>query len=237
MPGGTGKYLRVLNSIAWMERSRPDIACAVSYLQTQQAAPRIVDWTDVQHLLGYLRGTSNLGVLFNRTSIKPCLYVDVGWAVHPRDRKSHTGHMLLLSPEGPLIEWGSSKQKSVASSSMDAELIGLSDRADALLVVNSKLKFLGVKVPLPMNIYQDNTSTITVSYMGRPSASARRRYIDIRYFWLKQYLDNNTFRLLYCPSAVQFADILASVRTGQQFVAFVQRFLAIGPARKPKNIL
>ena len=165
------------------------------------------------------------------------MYIDVGWAVHLRDRKSHTGYILLLSPEGPPIEWGSSKQKSVASSSTEGELIGLSDRADALLLLKAKLEFLRVKFELPMPILQDNTSTITISYMGRPSAAARRRYIDIRYFWFKQYLDNKTISLQYCPSARMFADVLASVRSGTQFTDFVQRFLTVGPARRarPQN--
>ena len=231
LPGGTGKYLRVLNSIAWMERTRPDIAAAVSYLQTEQAEPRLIDWADVQHLLGYLRGTSNLGVLYNATSIAPFEMIDCAFGVHVRDRKSHTGTIRFICPDGPAIAWSSGKQKSVASSSTNGELISLSDKADGLLATQAKLEFLQVRVQLPMAIHQDNTSTITISYMGRPSAHARKRYIDIRYFWFKQYLDNGVLKLVYCPTAVMWADALASVRFGQDFAQFVQRVMTKGPER------
>lgn len=231
LPGGTGKYLRVLNSIAWMERTRPDIAAAVSYLQTEQAEPRLIDWADVQHLLGYLRGTSNLGILYNATAIAPLEMIDCAFGVHVRDRKSHTGSIRFMCPDGPAIGWSSGKQKSVASSSTNGEMISLSDKADGLLLTQAKLEFLQVKVQLPMAIHQDNTSTITISYMGRPSAHARKRYIDIRYFWLKQYLDNGVIKLVYCPTAIMWADALASVRHGQDFVQFVQRVMTKGPER------
>jgi hypothetical protein len=229
LPGGTGKFLRVLNSIAWMERTRPDIAAAVSYLQTQQANPRMVDWQDVQHVLGYLRGTGNLGIMFNVKQLKPQGYIDVGWAVHERDRKSHTGLLITMGQGGPPIEWGSTKQKSVASSSTEAELIGLSDKADSLLLLRSRMKFLGVPEMGPIEIFQDNTSTVTISYMGRPSAAARRRYIDIRYFWFKQYLDAKILSLVYCPSRVMYADALASIRAGQEFAEFVRRVMSRAP--------
>jgi len=229
LPGGTGKFLRVLNSIAWMERTRPDIAAAVSYLQTQQANPRMVDWQDVQHVLGYLRGTGNLGILFNVKQLKPQGYIDVGWAVHERDRKSHTGLLITMGQGGPPVEWGSTKQKSVASSSTEAELIGLSDKADSLLLLRSRMKFLGVHEMGPIEIFQDNTSTVTISYMGRPSAAARRRYIDIRYFWFKQYLDAKILSLVYCPSRVMYADALASIRAGQEFAEFVRRVMSRAP--------
>ena len=231
MPGGTRKYLRTLNSVAWLERTRLDICAAVSYLQTEQANPRVIDWDDLQHVLGYLRGAGNLGISYYVKSMQPFQSIDVAFAVHPRDRTSHTGWVITVGPEGPPAAWGTSKQKGVAPSSTDGELVGLSDKADNLLVVESKLIFFGVKVTRPMTILQDNTSTITMSYMGRPSAHARRRFIDIRYFWLKQYLDDRTFELVYCASQLMLADPLASIRGGQEFARFVRRLMSVGPLR------
>jgi hypothetical protein len=232
MPGGTRKYLRTLNSVAWLERTRLDICAAVSYLQTEQANPRVIDWDDLQHVLGYLRGAGNLGISYYVKSMQPFQSIDVAFAVHPRDRTSHTGWVITVGPEGPPAAWGTSKQKGVApSSTADGELVGLSDKADNLLVVESKLIFFGVKVTRPMTILQDNTSTITMSYMGRPSAHARRRFIDIRYFWLKQYLDDRTFELVYCASQLMLADPLASIRGGQEFARFVRRLMSVGPLR------
>jgi hypothetical protein len=215
-----------------MCKTRPDISAAVAYMQTQQANPRMIDWQDVQHILGYLRGTGNMGILYNPKSLQPFQLTDVALAIH-YDRKSHTGSKITLGEDGPVVEWLSSKQTTVALSSTDAETIGLSDKADRLLLCKERLTFLGFPPELPMTICQDNTSTITMAYMGRPSANARRRYIDIRYFWIKQYLDNNTFKLVYCPSALMYADVLASIRSGADFSAFVRRVLTPGPLPRP----
>jgi hypothetical protein len=96
-------------------------------------------------------------------------------------------------------------------------------------LLRERMMFFGGPKLGPLEIYQDNTSTVTISYMGRPSAAARRRYIDIRYFWLKQYLDSNVLRLVYCPSRVMYADVLASVRSGREFADFVRRMVSSGP--------
>ena len=59
---------------------------------------------------------------------------------------------------------------------------------------------------------------MTIAYLGRPSSQSRRRFIDIRYFWIKQHLDNNVARLEYLKSVDQFTDVLASVRSGPAFL-------------------
>mmetsp|Transcript_16272 Transcript_16272/g.23709 ORF Transcript_16272/g.23709 Transcript_16272/m.23709 type:complete len:119 (-) Transcript_16272:51-407(-) len=103
------------------------------------------------------------------------LFVDVAWATH-WDRKSHTGGVVTVGSKRRVpILWKSGKQKVVAASSTEAELIGLSDYLDLVLLVRSYLEFL-----------------------GRPSLHSRRRFVDIRYFWFKQFL-------------------LASVRSGDAF--------------------
>jgi hypothetical protein len=115
------------------------------------------------------------------------------------------------------ISWGSSKHKLVSDSSTAGELITASDKADKTLHLTDQFEFLLVNVRKPVTIMQDNTSTITIAYLGRPSLHSRRRYLDIRYYWIKQFLDSGALAMKYCRSADQLADILASVRHGSEF--------------------
>jgi hypothetical protein len=51
---GCKTYLKWVQSLAWMIRTRPDIACAVAMKQTRCSAPNKSDWTDLEHIVGYL---------------------------------------------------------------------------------------------------------------------------------------------------------------------------------------
>jgi len=211
------KYLKWVQSIAWTTRSRLDICCAVAHKQTNCATPRVIDVLDLEHIIGYMASTPNMGVTIEIDDWDLTLFVDVAWATH-WDRKSHTGGVVTVGSKRRVpILWKSGKQKVVAASSTEAELIGLSDYLDLVLLVRSYLDFLMMKISTPIQVMQDNTSTITVSYLGRPSLHSRRRFVDIRYFWFKQFLDNNTIKLVYCPTGRMLADLLASVRSGDAF--------------------
>ena len=66
-------------------------------------------------------------------------------------------------------------------------------------------------------IYQDNTSTITMAYLGRGSSASKTKHIDIKYFFIKSYIDNKTFEIQHLSRDNMVADFFASPRTGQSF--------------------
>jgi hypothetical protein len=217
---GRRAYLKWVQSLAWTLRTRPDIACAVTMKQTCCTAPTEFDWKDLEHIAGYLKSSPTRGMVLDIDSVEHmATNVDCGFGVHS-DRKSHSGDVTRLGKEKKsAISWGSSKHKSVTDSSTSGELVTVSDKADKPLYLISQLEFLLVKVIKPVPIMQDNTSTITIAYLGRPSLHSRRRYLDIRYYWIKQFLDSGILTMRYCKSSEQIADILASVRHGSEFRA------------------
>ena len=151
--------------------------------------------------------------------MQPKLSIDAALAVHA-DRKSHGGAVITAGDDGPPLAWKSGKHDRVTSGSSESELYSLAFYLGLILYIRDLLTFLKVKVNLPMTLYQDNTSTITIAYMGRPSVHARRGFIDTKYFWFKQYLDDGTIKLCYKPSKEMLADCLASIRSGGDFLRF-----------------
>ena len=105
--------------------------------------------------------------------------------------------------------WKSLKQKVTTVSSTSAELIGVSDMSHELA------EFIQARQETPFTVFQDNTSTITIAYMGRSSSHAKRKFIDIRYFWFKEHLEAKFAELAYLASGDHPADLLASVRSGE----------------------
>ena len=221
---GITHYRKQIMSIAWLVRTRPNIATAVAHKQTKCSAPAVIDQKDLGYITGFLANYPNAGIVIDCKSTQLYLYVDVGHATHG-DMRSHTGGIVSLGRLGyggvPII-WKSLKQKVVSLHSTSAELIGLSDMFDLLQCANDLMGFLQIKQEQPFTVYQDNTSTITIAYMGRSSSHAKRRFIEIRYFWFKEHLDAGFAKLKYLASADHPADLLASVRTGAEFSHFTK---------------
>ena len=74
------------------------------------------------------------------------------------------------------------------------------------------------KVALP--VYQDNTSTIKMAYMGKGSAQSNSKIMDLKYFWIKEQLDKGLLRLVYHDTDSMPVDFFASPRTGSSFRHF-----------------
>ena len=81
------------------------------------------------------------------------------------------------------------------------------------------LRNLGYKQDTTI-IYQDNTSTITMAYMGRGGSGSRTRHIDIKYFYVKQFLDSKALEIDHLGRDNMTADFFASPRQGAMFRRF-----------------
>ncbi len=107
------------------KRARPDILTAVSFLASRVMQPTEEDLSKLMRCFRYLKGTSDLKlVLSGSKGMVITSYMDASYAVHP-DGKSHTGATISIG--GGAVYSKSSKQKLVAKSSTEAELVGLSD--------------------------------------------------------------------------------------------------------------
>ena len=69
-------------------------------------------------------------------------------------------------------------------------------------------------------IYQDNQSTILLEKNGRNSCTGNSRHIDIRYFFVKDRIDNKEMKIVYCPTENMLADYLTKPLGGSLFKLF-----------------
>ena len=116
------------------------------------------------HVLNFLKNTrDDILTLEADNSQELKWYVDAAFAVHP-DMKSHTGTVFTLS-KGAIIS-DSTKQKSNARSSTEAELNGVDDKISKILWSKKFIEYQGFKVKVNA-IYQDNTSTMKLAQNGK----------------------------------------------------------------------
>ena len=56
-----------------------------------------------------------------------------------------------------------------------------------------------------------------MAFMGRGSSASNTRHIDIKYFFIKQFIDDATFEIDHMSRDNMLGDFLASPRVGQGF--------------------
>jgi hypothetical protein len=196
---------------------RPDILCSIIFLTSRVHALNESDWQKFIRVLEYLNGTSHLGIILGADEsgkVKLHCYADASFGVHV-DGKSHGG-VYVSYGRGPIMV-ASHKHKIVSKSSSEAELVTLSDGTSMFV---RELEFARSQQYIdsdePGVIHEDNKSTIHMANSGK-SMSNRTRHIKIRYFFIKQFLDNGSFILQHCPTEHMIADLLTKPLQGQVF--------------------
>lgn len=196
------------------KRVRPDLLVSVSFLATRVREPTVQDKGKLDRVLKYLNGTADLGLTLEvGEAITVLGFVDASYGVHS-DGKSHTGAAITLGLG--VVFAKSSKQKLVSKSSTEAELIGLSDSASQIIWTREFLIGQGYHLDAA-TIYQDNMSTIAMVKKGH-SSSDRSRHINIRYFFVKDRVDQGDVKIEYRPTGDMIADVLTKPLQGSLFV-------------------
>ena len=123
------RYQAAVGGLLYLStKTRPDIAYAVSNVARFCAKPTNEHWIAIKRIFRYLKGTSNLGLLYCDNTSPVCTgYSDADWAGDIGDRKSTSGYMFLQG--GAAISWKSNKQPCVALSTTEAEYVVLSAAA------------------------------------------------------------------------------------------------------------
>jgi hypothetical protein len=195
------------------KRARPDILTSISFLTTRVTCSTEEDWKKLMRVCRYLNGTKHLKLVLSCDDrIKVVSHIDSSYGIHP-DMKGHTGNTISLG-RGSVVN-GSTKQKLVAKSSSESELIGLSDKVTPVLWTIQFLEAQGHKVK-PATVFQDNKSTIMLANKGR-STSHRTRHIAIKYFFIKDHIENEDINVVYVGTDNMVADFFTKPLQGAMF--------------------
>lgn len=122
-------YARTIGELNFAMRvSRPDIAYAVSTLSKFLSNPGVERYRQLNHLLRYIRGTTDYSLTFGLSDQGLVGYSDSDFASDKDDSRSIGGYVYYLF--GSPISWRSQKQSVVATSSTEAEYVALSNAAN-----------------------------------------------------------------------------------------------------------
>ena len=210
-------YRQLIGSLMYLVNTRPDISFAVNTLSQFMVEPRRVHWVAAKHVLRYLRGTVDYGLNYvQNDGVNLIGYTDSDWAGSAVDRKSTSGCCFSLG--SAVVSWFSRKQKSVALSSTEAEYMAASQAScEAIWLRKLLFGLFGQKLQ-PTIIHCDNQSCIKLS--ENPVFHDRSKHIEIRYHFIRDYIQRGAVKLQYISTDEQVADILTKALQKGKFVFF-----------------
>ena len=215
------QYQSAIGSLLYLSvATRPDIAFAVSNAAKFSAQPGKQHWTAVKRIMRYLRGTTNLGLIFTPQVSAECIgYSDADWGGDLEDRKSTSGYLFQIS--GAAVSWRSKKQTCVALSTAEAEYVALAGAAQEAMWMRQLTAELEIDAPAEaITIFEDNQSAICMT--KNPQFHGRSKHISIKYHFIRDHVNDGVVKLQYCPTGDMVADMLTKGLPKDQFIELRQ---------------
>ncbi|XP_068339147.1 secreted RxLR effector protein 161-like [Pyrus communis] len=164
-------YVSLVGSLMYAQVCiRPDLAFAVSMLGRFQSNPGASHWVAAKKVPRYLKRTRDFMLTYSNVDKLDLVgFTDSDLAGCVDDRKSTNGYIFLLA-NGAIL-WKSAKQKGIASSTMEAELIGCYAATQQAIWLKNMMKGLEVvdSVERPFKLYCDNKAAVFFSKNNKRS--------------------------------------------------------------------
>lgn len=157
-----------------------------------------------------------------------CVYTDASFA-DLSNRKSSQGYLICLGDN--VIDWKASKQKTVTTSSTEAELLALSDGASEAMRWERSLAHL--KAYLPANRERINLSTEikllcdnsqTIRLLTKPTAElvTKLRHVDVHNHWLREKVQDDYIKVDWVKTNNMRADGLTKALSADKHTDFMK---------------
>jgi hypothetical protein len=115
---------------------------------------------------------------------------------------------------GEPISWSSQRQRSVALSTTEAELIAASEAAKEVIWLSRLLK--EITTVTTSVLYVDNLSTVKL--IKNPVYHKRSKHIEVRHFFVREKVADGVLNIEHVSGTEQLADILTKPLPRATFV-------------------
>jgi hypothetical protein len=114
------QFWSIAGALQYLTFTRPDITYAVQQICLHMHDYRERHLTAMKHILRYLQGMPDYGLLLRRSSSSDLIVcMDADWAGCPDTRRSTSGYAVFLRDN--LVSWSAKRQTIVSRSSAEAE--------------------------------------------------------------------------------------------------------------------
>ena len=187
-------YASALGSIMYAQVcTRPDIVFATGLLGRYQSNPGHDHWVAAKKVMRYLKRTKDYMLIYKHVQdLQLVGYSDSDFAGCQDEKKSTTGYIFKLA--GGAVSWKSEKQKSIASSTMQAEFVACFSATTQAIWLRNLIKELTVFdfVYRPIQLYCDNNSAVL--FINNNRGLKGSKHMEVKYLTIKEKVKTVTLQ-------------------------------------------
>ena len=199
--------------------SRPDLCYAVCRLSQNCSKPMSNHMCALKKVYRYLVGTYDYKLDYSKTGKCIEVFSDADYGGDRLDRTSTSGYVVKLG--GAAISWSARKQRSPATSTLEAEYLAMTDTVKETKWLMYFLTEIGqeefVKLPCVINV--DNQAAI--SLVGNCCLTEKSKHIDIKCHFMRYEVEKGYIQFKYVMSNNNVADIMTKPLSTVKFKNFV----------------
>jgi hypothetical protein len=122
------------------------------------------------------------------------------------------------------VDWRATKQKTVTTSTTEAELVlTISNAVRETFWWTRFFRDVGLELDSTKpTIFCDNSQTVGLIQKEEPDLKTRLRHVDIHHHWVRQESQNNHIQLQWIPTSQMPADGLTKPLPRQKHTQFVE---------------
>ncbi|GLI71559.1 hypothetical protein VaNZ11_016806 [Volvox africanus] len=193
--------------------TRPDLGFALSILSRHMAKPSKMDMGVAKGVLLYVAGTKELGLRFKKEEVENIDgYCDSDWAGDKESRRSTTGYVFRIN--GTAVSWSSQLQRTVATSSVEAEYQALSAAVREALWLNKLCGDMDINnTRMKIWVYSQGAMNLGKN----PINSSRTKHVDVQHHVVRERIARGEVVLAYCRTEEMVADTLTKALPEMKF--------------------
>jgi hypothetical protein len=188
-------------------QTRPDISFATGYVARYASNPNQSHMDAVNRIFAYLNRNRDMMIKFSgKYGFNLKGFVDSDFAGCEDSRRSTTGWIFTLA--GGPISWSAQRQKTVATSTLDAEYIASAEAAkEAVWIRNfiNDLRIPGIHVK-SVPLYIDCNSALKLTH--NPEFHAKSKHIDVKHHFIREKVEEGVIVTSRVNTRDNLADIL-----------------------------
>lgn len=213
-------YRRVVGSLMYlMIGSRPDLAFSVGFLSRSLENPTKEDVIRTKRVLRYVAGTLSRGITYLRSAETVLQgYSDADLSGCNKTMRSTTG--VIVTYAGGAVSWISQRQRSVATSTTEAEIIAASEAGKEVIWLKMLFEQI-VDMKKKPTIFVDNSAAVKLSY--NPELHRRTKHIERRHFYIRELVTMGKVDVQQISTTNQLADLLTKALPSPRLEMLLKR--------------
>jgi hypothetical protein len=203
--------------------TRPDISRTAQKLAEFLVNPSPAHSAAADRAIKYLYGTRTMAIEYGPSQTEAVFQCssDAAYADDAQTRQSTKGYLFQLF--GGPIDWRCTKQKTVKTSTTEAELSALYHVAVQLYWWQRFFDAIDLDLDEDLVINCDNLQTVRLMIKESPKLVTKLKHVDIHQHWLRQEVERQKLQIKWIATTEMPADGFTKALPRQKHEAFVRQ--------------